>query len=157
MSDTTFVIEPGKQDILMTRVFDAPRDTVFKALTDPTLIPSWWGPRDLETVVDRCDIRTGGAWRYVHRDAQGDESAFHGVYHEVTAPDRIVSTFEFEGVPGHVVLETTTLEDLDGKTRYVNWSVFQSVEDRDGMVASGMESGARDTVDRLAEVIRTLQ
>jgi uncharacterized protein YndB with AHSA1/START domain len=111
MSDTEFVIEPGRQDIVITRTFDAPRDVVFKAVTDPDLIPKWWGPRRYETVVDRAEVRPGGLWRFINRDADGTEYGFKGVYHDVVAPERIVQTFEFEGAPGHVALETMTLEE----------------------------------------------
>jgi len=156
MGETEFVIEPGRQDIVITRVFDAPREVVFKALTDPNLIPSWWGPARYETTVDRADVRPGGQWRYVSRDADGTEYGFRGVYHDIVAPDRVVQTFEFEGMPGHVSLETATLEEVDGKTRYVGVSVFQSVADRDGMAQSGMEEGASEGFDRLAEVIQSL-
>ena len=89
-------------------------------------------------------------------DAEGNEYAFKGVYHDIVAPERVVQTFEFEGVPGHVSLDTATLEEIDGKTKFVAVSVFQSIEDRDGMVQSGMEGGARETYDRLAEVIAGL-
>jgi len=99
------------------------------------------------------DLRPGGRWRYVQRDPQGNEHAFHGVYHDIAAPERLVFTFEYEGVPGHVVLETLTLEELDGKTRLTDQSVFQSVADRDGMVQSGMESGATEMMDRLEELL----
>lgn len=153
MGDTEIIIEPGRQDIVLRRVFDAPREAVFKALTDPQLIPNWWGPRRYETIVDRMEVRPGGQWRFLNRDAAGTEFGFHGVYHDVVAPERIVQTFEFEGVPGHVALDTATLEEIDGNTTMVAQSVFQSVEDRDGMVQSGMEEGARETYDRLAEVI----
>ena len=156
MGETEFVIEPGRQDIVITRDFDAPREVVFKALTDPNLIPSWWGPARYETTVDRADVRPGGQWRYVSRDADGTEYGFRGVYHDIVAPDRVVQTFEFEGMPGHVSLETATLEEVDGKTRYVGVSVFQSVADRDGMAQSGMEEGASEGFDRLAEVIQSL-
>lgn len=156
MGETEFVIEPGRQDIVMTRVFDAPRDVVFKAVTDPNLIPKWWGPARYETTVDRADVRPGGQWRYISRDTDGTEYAFHGVYHDITAPERVIQTFEFEPMPGHVSLETLTLEDVDGKTKYVSVSVFQSIEDRDGMVQSGMEEGASEGMDRLAELVQSL-
>ena len=156
MGDTEIIIEPGRQDIVITRVFDAPRDVVFRAVTDPTLIPNWWGPRRYETIVDRMEVRPGGLWRFLNRDADGNEFAFKGVYHDIVAPERVVQTFEFEGVPGHVSLDTATLEEVDGKTKFVSVSVFQSIEDRDGMVQSGMEGGARETYDRLAEVIAGL-
>jgi uncharacterized protein YndB with AHSA1/START domain len=156
MADTEFIIEPDRQDIVITRVFDAPRDVVFKAFTDPNLIPNWWGPRRYETIVDRAEVRPAGSWRFLNRDADGNEYGFKGVYHDVVAPERVVQTFEFEGAPGHVALETATFEDVDGKTKCVAQSVFQSVEDRDAMVKSGMEEGARETWDRLGEVIQRL-
>lgn len=157
MSETEFVIEPGRQDIVITRVFDAPRDVVFKAITDPDLIPKWWGPRRLDTVVDQMDVRPGGRWRFTHGDDDNNVYGFRGVYHDVVAPERIVQTFEFEGAPGHVALETLTLEDAGGKTRYVARAVHESVEARDAMVESGMEGGARETIDRLDEVIQSLR
>lgn len=144
MAKTEFVIEPGRQDIVITRVFDAPPEVVFAACTDPKLIPSWWGPRSIATQVDVMDVRPGGSWRFVHRDGEGNEYAFRGVYHDVVPSERVVQTFEFEGAPGHVALETLTLEEVDGKTRYVAQAVHQSVEARDAMVQSGMEAGARD-------------
>src|SRR5438128_12053369 len=82
-NQTTILAEPGKQEILITREFDAPRELVFKACTDPKLIPQWWGPRYLSTEVDKMDVRPGGQWRFLNRDAEGNEYAFHGVYHEV--------------------------------------------------------------------------
>ncbi|MPZ60028.1 MAG: ATPase [Propionibacteriales bacterium] len=153
MSETEFIIEPGRQDIIIKRVYDAPRDVVFKAVTDPDLIPNWWGPAKYETVVDRADVRPGGSWRFVSRGDDGEEYGFRGVIHDVAAPERVVQTFEFEGAPGQVSLETLTLEEVDGKTQYVAVSVFQSVEDRDGMVQSGMQEGASETMDRLAEIV----
>jgi len=153
MTEMILIAEPGVQEIVATRVFDAPRELVFKAITDPNLIPQWWGPRSLTTTVDKMEVKPGGIWRFVQRDAGGNEYAFHGVYHGIESPDRIVYTFEFEGVPGHVLLETVTFEDQDGKTKLVDQSVFQSVEDRDGMLMSGMEEGAAETMDRFAELL----
>ncbi|MBA8824526.1 uncharacterized protein YndB with AHSA1/START domain [Saccharopolyspora lacisalsi] len=157
MSETEFVIEPGRQDVVMTRVFDAPRDVVFKAVTDPELVPRWWGPRRYETSVDHDEVRPGGRWRYLNRDTDGTEYAFNGVYHDVVNPERIVRTFEFEGMPGHVCLDTLTLEEVDGRTKYVNVSVFQSVEDRDAMAQTDMEEGAGETMDRLAELLGSMR
>jgi len=154
MAKTEFVIKPGTQEITMTRVFDAPRELVFKAMTDPNLIPKWWGPRDHWTKVDKMDVRPGGTWRFINGDSSGEEYGFHGVYHLVDAANCVVvQTFEFEGAPGHVALETMRLEDLEGKTMMVQQSVFQSVEDRDAMVQSGMQTGATETNDRLAELL----
>jgi len=146
-------IVPGKQEIVGSRLFDAPRELVFKTMTDPTLIPRWWGPRRHATRVDEMEVRAGGRWRYVLRDPDGDETAFHGVYHDLTAPERLIYTFEWEGQPGHVLLETVTLEDVGGQTKMTDLLVFQSVADRDGMVENGMESGARETMDRLEELL----
>ena len=105
------------------------------------------------------DVRPGGQWRFINRDAQGNAYAFHGVYHEVLAPERIIDTFEFEGLPetGHVTLETMKLEALPGdRTRLTTQSVFQSITDRDAMLQSGMETGINDSYDRLAEVLKKL-
>jgi len=154
---TTISAEPGKQEILITREFDAPRELVFKACTDPKLIPQWWGPRYLSTEVDKMDVRPGGQWRFLNRDAEGNEFAFHGVYHEVLAPERIIDTFEFEGLPetGHVTLETMKLEALPGgRTRLTVQSVFQSIADRDATLQSGMEAGVNATYNRLEELLK---
>ncbi|MGB8344568.1 MAG: SRPBCC family protein [Ktedonobacteraceae bacterium] len=156
---TTITAEPGKQELVITREFDAPRELVFKTFTDPQLIPQWWGPRYLSTEVDRMDVRPGGQWRFINRDTEGNAYAFHGVYHEVLAPERIIDTFEFEGLPetGHVTLETMKLEELPGgRTRLTTQSVFQSVADRDGTLQSGMEAGVNDTYDRLSELLKQM-
>lgn len=155
-NQTTITAEPGKQELVITREFDAPRELVFKVFTDPELLPQWWGPRYLSTIVDKMDVRPGGQWRFINRDAQGNEYAFHGVYHEVLAPERIIDTFEYEGLPetGHVTLETMKLEELPGgRTRLTTQSVYQTVMDRDAVLQSGMESGVNDTYDRLSELL----
>ncbi|MBJ7604059.1 MAG: SRPBCC family protein [Candidatus Dormibacteraeota bacterium] len=157
MTSTEFIVRPGTQEVVVTRVFDAPREVVFKTITDPNLIPSWWGPRSQTTIVDKMDLRPGGVWRFIGREANGSEYAFHGVYHAIVPPERIVNTFEFEGMPGHVLMETVTLEDIDGKTRMTTKSVYQSIEDRDGMVGAGMETGATESGDRLAELLATIR
>lgn len=153
---TNFVAEPGKQEVVVTRLFDVPRERLFKAMTDPKLIPQWWGPAYLTTVVEKMDVKPGGSWRYIQRDDKGNEFGFHGVYHQVAASEQLVYTFEFEGVPGHVAMETCTFEDVNGKTLLHDQVVFQSVEDRDGMVQSGMEQGNNEGMDRLAALVSTM-
>ena len=140
-------------EIAMIRVFDAPRDLIFKAYTTPEMVSQWWGQRGSTTIVDKLDLRPGGAWRYIQRDADGNEYAFNGEYREVTPPERLVNTFEFEPMPGHVIVDTATFEDVDGKTKVTVTSLFASVEDRDGMLSSGMEAGANESWDRLAELL----
>jgi len=154
---TEYVIEPGKQELMITRVFDAPRELVFKAFTDPKLVSQWLGPREYSTTVEKMEARPGGSWRFIQRNEKGDEFAFHGVHHDVVAPERIVATFEFEGVPGHVLLQTVTFEPLGQKTRLAEQLLFQSVADRDGMVASGMQRGSDDSMDRMAEILQDLK
>jgi uncharacterized protein YndB with AHSA1/START domain len=156
MSETTLTAEPGRQEVLITRTFDAPRELVFRAVTDPDLVREWWGPYGTDLVVDQLDARPGGSWRFVAKSG-GREDGFHGVFHDVTAPERVVQTFEYEGVPGHVLLETCTLEEVEGGTRITIRSVYQSVEDRDGMVASGMERGMRESHERLAELLAKMR
>src|SRR3954471_1251891 len=99
------------------------------------------------------EVAKGGVWRFVHRDADGNEYAFNGVYHDSVAPERLVYTFEFEGMPGHVFLETVTFEEQDGQTKLTDVSVFQSIEDRDGMLNTGMEAGSSESLDRFAALL----
>lgn len=157
MSKTQITAEPGMPLITITREFDAPRDLVFRAYTDPALLVQWLGPRDLTLTVDHYEVRDGGRWRYVHADADGNAYGFHGVFHGDPSPEVIVQTFEFEGAPGHVKLDTTTLERRGGKTLVRTVSAFPSVDDRDAMITSGMERGTRDSDERLAELLATLQ
>lgn len=156
MSKLTVIAEPGKQEIVITRMFDAPRELVFKVMTDPQHVPHWWGPRGMTTIVDKMDVRHGGVWRFVHRTPDGEESGFRGVYHRVAPNEQIVQTFEWEGMPGHISLETMTLEDDNGQTRLRAVAVYQSVADRDGMLGSGMEGGMAETYDRLEELAAEL-
>lgn len=146
---------PTDREIVMTRVFDAPRELVFKAHVDPEAIPRWWGPRRYTTTVDKMDLRPGGVWRFVQHDQEGNEFAFNGVYREIMPPERLVLTFEFEGMPGHVAVNTAIFEDLDGKTKLTTTQRFENAADRDGMIQSGMESGAIETWDRLTEYLQT--
>jgi len=157
MAKTEYVIEPGKHDITSTIVLDAPRELVFKAYTDPKLFAQWWGPRRYKNEIDTFDSRTGGSWRVIQVGDDGSRHAFRGVNHDVVAPERICATFEYEGVPGHVALQTATFESVDTKTKVVAHLVFESVMDRDGMVASGMQDGADESMDRLAELLVELK
>jgi uncharacterized protein YndB with AHSA1/START domain len=159
-NETKIIAEPEKQEILITREFDAPRELVFKAYTYPKLYEQWIGPRGLETTLEKFESKNGGSWRYIQKDEEGNEFAFHGVNHEVLAPERIIGTFEFEGLPegGHIILETAKFEELpDERTRVNSQSVFQSVEDRDGMLQSGMEEGMNDSFERLDELLEKMQ
>jgi uncharacterized protein YndB with AHSA1/START domain len=158
--NTKIIVEPEKQEIFLIREFEAPRDLVFKAYTDPKLYVQWIGPRGLTTTLETFEPRNGGSWRYIQKDPEGNEFAFHGVNHEVTAPERIIGTFEFEGLPekGHVILQTAIFEPLPGdRTKLTAQSVFQSVADRDGMLQSGMEEGVNDSYDRLDELLEKMQ
>jgi len=151
-NETTFTIEPGKQELFISREFEAPVTLLWRAYTDPDLVFQWLGPREFTSEVDVYDVRPGGNWRYVSVDPSGGRYGFHGVFHDVTPHERIIQTFEFEGLPesGHVLLETALFEALpNNRSRVVSHSVFQSVEDRDGMVASGMSEGVLDGYSRL--------
>ena len=147
---------PSDREIVSERVFDAPRERVFAAFTDPELIPEWWGPRNVTTIVDEMDVRPGGAWRFVCRDPDGDEDGFRGTYREVTPPERLVHTFEWEGMPGHVSSRRSTFEDLGGRTKVTTTSLFHTPEERDGMLASGMEGGLNESYERLDELLAKL-
>jgi uncharacterized protein YndB with AHSA1/START domain len=150
------ITTPTDREIHIERVFDAPRDRVFAVYTDPELIPEWWGPRGTTAIVDQMDVRAGGSWRFVMRDADGGESGFRGTYREITAPERIVQTFEWEGMPGHISVETAVFEDLGDQTKVTTTSIFHTTEERDGMLASGMEGGLNETYARLDELLAKL-
>jgi uncharacterized protein YndB with AHSA1/START domain len=154
---TLVLVEPGQQAATIIRVQDAPRELVFKAQTDPELFPQFWGPERYTTTVEKMDVRKGGIWRVIQRDAEGKEDAFNGVYHDVKAPEMIMDTWEWEGMPGHVLFETITFEEIEGKTKLTNVSVFQSVDDRDGMYKSGMVEGSEATMDRMAKLLKKMR
>jgi uncharacterized protein YndB with AHSA1/START domain len=156
MSTTQIDAPAGVPFIDITREFDAPRDLVFRAYTDPELLVQWLGPRKYKMTIDHMDVRDGGTWRYVHSDDQGNAWGFHGVFHGEQTPDGMLQTFEFEGAPGHVSLEKLVLEERDGKTIVHNHSAFQSIEARDAMLEGGMEAGVNDGYDRLDELLARL-
>ena len=151
------VTTPSDREIVMTRIFDAPRDLVFEAHTSCDHMSNWWGPRKYEIASCEIDFRPGGKWRIVHRGPDGEEYGFRGEYREIVPPERITWTFEFEGWPGQVAVETLTLEEHDGKTTITATSVYDSVEARDAMIDSGMESGAAESFDRLDEYLEVLR
>jgi uncharacterized protein YndB with AHSA1/START domain len=146
----------GVPQVTMTREVAAPRDLVFRAFTEPDLLVQWLGPRRLTMSVDRYEVRDGGRWRYVHREDDGTEYGFRGVFHGDPTPDQIVQTFEFEGAPGHVQLDPARLEEIDSRTVIHMNSVFQSVEARDAMVGAGMADGLREGFEQLDELLGRL-
>jgi uncharacterized protein YndB with AHSA1/START domain len=151
------VTTPSDREIVMTREFDAPRDLVFEAHTSCEHMSRWWGPRKYEFASCEIDFREGGKWRIVHRGPDGEEYAFRGEYREIVPPERIVWTFEFEGFPGAVSVETMTLEEQNGKTAITGTSLYDTQEQRDQMLESGMAEGATETFERLDEYLETLK
>jgi uncharacterized protein YndB with AHSA1/START domain len=156
MASTHFVAEPRVPQVMITREFDAPREFLFRAHTDPDLLVQWFAPRGLTMTVDRFDLRDGGTWRYQHWEPDGTDYAFHGVFHGDPSPGSIVRTFEFEGTPGRVSLWTVTFSERDGTTRLTHNTVYQSVEDRDLDLRSGLEESVSDSMDRLDELLARL-
>lgn len=154
--ETQIEADPALPTIVLTREFDAPPELVFRAYTEADLVRRWLGPRRLTMHVDEFEARTGGAYRYRHVDEDGTVYAFRGVFHEVRPHDRIVQTFTYEGMPDSVSLETAIFEDLGGRTRVITKSVMDSIEDRDAMIASGMETGIREGYERLDELLAEL-
>lgn len=142
----------------ITRVFDAPRRLVWEALSKAEHYPRWWGPRGSTMTSCQLDFRPGGSYRFVLRTADGHEAAFRGEIREVVPPERVVQTFEFEGMPGAVSVETLTLTEQDGKTALTSVSTYDGVsaDAIDAMLQSGMEAGAAETYDRLEELLQTL-
>lgn len=156
MGKTKISAPPGVPYIDMEREFDAPRELVHQAYLDPQLVVQWLGPRQYTMTIDQWDARDGGAYRYVHSDGNSSHG-FHGVFHSM-AIDSMVQTFEYEGAPGHVSLDTQVVEDLcNGRSRVRSHSIFMSVEDRDAMVENGMGEGVEDGYNRLDELLVKLQ
>lgn len=156
-SNQLTVTTPTDLEVVMTRVFDAPRNLVFEAHTSCEHMRRWWGPSRYEVAECDIDFREGGAWRIVQRGADGEEHGFSGEFREIVRPERITWTFEYDGAPGHVSVQTVTLEEHDGKTTLTATSVYDSVQDRDATLQAGMTDGAAETWDRLEEYVETLQ
>ena len=149
------ITTPSDREIHIERIFNAPRERVWKAMTDPKLVAQWWG-RGNTVVIERMEVERGGHWRFVEHSDSGTHG-FEGRYREVTPPERVVQTFEWDGMPGHTVLETVTLEDLgDGRTKVVNVSLFFTTEERDGMLQSGMEGGLNESYAALDRVLANM-
>lgn len=144
----------GLPFIEIIREFDAPVEAVFRAHSEPALVKQWLGPNGYEMDLERWDFTTQGGYRYVHRSPEGEEYWFNGTFHTVRDNEFAVQTFEFEGYPDVVAIESMTFEDLgDGRTRLRGWSTYPSVEARDGMVESGMEIGLREGFERLDSIL----
>jgi uncharacterized protein YndB with AHSA1/START domain len=154
MAKVEFNAPAGKPEVFVTCLIHGPRERVFHAFTDPHLLPDWWGPSRLTTTVELQELRFGGRWRYVQRDAEGNAFVFHGVYHEVVPNERLVDTFEYEGTPGHVQLEFITFSDEGDQTRIDEHVLYESAADRDEMVAEGMESGLTEGIQRLELLVQ---
>lgn len=156
---TQIIAEPDKQELFIIREFDAPRELVFKAFSEPDLIKQWMGPKEMATIVDKLDNQSHGSWRITHKDPNGINHTFNGVIHEVSEPERIIRTFEYEGMPvrGHVSLEFLVLEEIaEDRCKATIQVIYKSVMDRDGHIQSGMERGVVDSHERLDVLLRSL-
>jgi uncharacterized protein YndB with AHSA1/START domain len=150
------VTTPSDREIRIERIFDAPRDRVWRAHTDPKLLAQWWG-RGNKLVIEKFELERGGHWRFVEHGPDGVHG-FEGRFSEVTPPERQVQTFEWDGMPGHTVFETLELQDLgDGRTKVVATSLFFTTEERDGMLQSGMEQGLNQSYEALDRLLETLK
>jgi uncharacterized protein YndB with AHSA1/START domain len=153
-NSTTITANPGEQVVDIERVVDAPLADVYRAYTEPDLIAKWLGPRGYDMQVAKFEMRDGGQWAFVHSNPEGVRFAFHGSYHSVKPQESIVQTFEFEGAPGHVSLERVSFEGDGEKTMVRVHAVYQSVEDRDAMIANGMAMGVTEGYERLDELLK---
>jgi len=152
-TNSLHVAAQADREIVTERVFNAPRERVFQAFVDPELIPQWWGRRVDTTTVDKMDVRVGGDWRFLSDGPDGSH-AFRGTFRAIEPPERLEQTFEWEGMPGHIAVETAVFEDLgDGQTKVSTRSLFHTTEERDGMLASGMEIGLGESYERLDELL----
>lgn len=147
---------PTDREVRIERIFNASRDRVWKAFTDPSLVAQWWG-RGNKLDIERMEVTRGGHWRFVEHSDHGTHG-FEGRFREVVAPERIVRTFEWDGMPGYVAIETLTLEDMgDGRTRIISTSLFHTTGERDGMLQSGMEGGLNESYAALDRVLAAMR
>jgi uncharacterized protein YndB with AHSA1/START domain len=156
MSELNVTAAPGVPQVLTSRELDAPRALVFRAFTEPELLAQWLGPRRYTMTVERFEPHDGGKWRYRHSDDAGNSFAFHGVFHGEPSIEGMVQTFEFEGAPGHVSMDTVVFEEHDDTTTVRTNSVFQSVQARDAMVDAGMADGMGEGYERLDDLLAKL-
>lgn len=146
----------GEREIHVERIFDAPRERVWRAMTEPKLVAQWWG-RGNKLVVERLEVERGGHWRFVEHTPDGGVHGFEGRFREVSPPERLAMTFDWDGMPGHVIINTMTLHDLgDGRTKLVATSLFYAAEERDGMLKSGMEGGMNQSYQALDKLLASL-
>ena len=150
------ISDPGVPQVIVIREFNAPRELLFRAYTEPELVARWLGPAGLELIVNQLDPQHGGRWRWTHYDADGKGYAFHGLYHGTPSPDRIVQTYEFDQQPGTVYLNLITFDEADGVTTLTQNTVFFAVEDRDLYVDTGMERGLRASMQQLDDLVTGL-
>jgi uncharacterized protein YndB with AHSA1/START domain len=156
-SSTRFFAPAGIAKLHISHLFDAPVELVFKTWVDPKLIPEWWGPAYLSTTVEHMDPKNGGSYRIFQRAPDGKVHGFRGVYHTVEAPHLIISTFEYDGYPHSVSFDTYRFEARGEQTLHTNTSLFQSLADRDGMVAANCEPGVRETMARMEKLLQRLK
>ena len=156
--DSFTVTTPSDEEIRMTRLFNAPRELVFEAMTKPEHVREWWGRLGDGYSVPVCEIdfRVGGKWRFVNRHPRG-EAAFHGEYREIVPPDRVVFTEIFEEFPDSVSVVTAGLTEEGGKTRLTATVRYPSVQVRDMVLGTGMSTGAGISYDRLEDLVAELQ
>jgi uncharacterized protein YndB with AHSA1/START domain len=154
-ASTSTVTTPTDREIRVERVFNAARERVWRAFTDPEQLAQWWG-RGNKLVIERMELERGGHWRFVEHSPDGVHG-FEGRFREVTPPERLAQTFEWDGMPGYVAITTVAFEDLgDGRTKVVSTSLFHTTEERDGMLSSGMEHGLNQSYAALDGLLARL-
>ena len=156
MAESSFIVDKENLEVKSERMYHASAKRLFEAHTDPKQIVQWWGPNGLKTVVETLEVKVGGAWRIVQTDLDGKEHAFRGTFKEIDEPKKIVRTFEYEPMAGHVLLETVTFEELPaGTTKQTATAHYENIDDLNGMVSMGMEHGQRQGMERLAQLVES--
>jgi uncharacterized protein YndB with AHSA1/START domain len=152
--ETMFSVKRDQLTVEISRIFQAAPERLWQAVTNSDEIPKWWGPAQYETVVARNDVTVGGAWRFTQTAEDGTVHAFRGEYKELDKPHKIVRTFEYEPMAGHVLTETLTLEAVgENQTKMTTTAQYENIGDLEGMVSMGMESGEREGYERLAALV----
>ena len=154
MSESNFIVDEENLEVKSERIYNASAKRLFEAHTDPKQIVEWWGPNGYKTVVDTLELKVGGNWRFIQTDLDGKEHAFRGTFKEIDEPSKIVRTFEYEPMAGHVLVETVSFEEQpDGRTKQTTTAHYENIEDLNGMVQMGMEKGQTEGLERLAQLV----
>jgi uncharacterized protein YndB with AHSA1/START domain len=148
---------PSEKELLITSIINAPRELTFSTMTNPKYITKWWGPKKVTTTIDQMEFKPKGMWRFIETDHSGNIYAFNGIYDEIIENEKIMYTYEFENMLGHILVETITLEDNKNKTKINDKVHFHNVLDRNYLLKYGFDKWTLESMEKLTNLVETLK